>query len=68
MYDGIWSNGRFIVDELDGASEEVAVVVVAGEVVYDSGGDLQEIVVEGYCITFEVMVEEVIGAECEPPM
>lgn len=57
------SNGRFDDEELDGANEGVAVVVVIAEaVVYDSGEILHEIVVAGYCITFEVTVE-VIGAE-----
>lgn len=63
----MWSNGRLNVVVLDGANEGVAVVVVAGEVVYDSGGTLHEIVVEGYCITFDVTVE-VIGVEWEPPI
>lgn len=64
----MWSNGRFNVAEPDGASDEVVVVSAAAEVVYDSGGILQEIVVEGYCIiAFEVIVE-VMGVEWEPPM
>lgn len=64
----MWSKGRLSAAEPDGVSEGVEVVNVAAEVVYGSGGILQEIVVVGYCIadfisigTLEVTVE-LIGA------
>lgn len=50
----MWSNGLEI--DVDGANAAVCGLAV-GEVAYGSGGDLQEIVVDGYFKSFEVMVE-----------
>lgn len=48
MYDGMLSNGRFKVADVDGVSVAVGCVLAAKVAAYEVGGTLQGIVFVGY--------------------